>query len=216
MTNDRQNARDAALEETVTESITQWIDRLKDGQNEAAEQWWDRYFHRLVQLASRRLASAPPRDADEEDVAISVFDSLCGGAAAGRFDHPQGRDDLWKLLTAITATKTVDQIRQRSAMSRNENQVRGDSVSVNQAGDDATEQEPVTNLAMTPDFLVIMNQQCRQLFGALPDSSQQEVARLKLDGFTNQQIAAQMGITIRSVERKLNLIREIWTDDERA
>jgi RNA polymerase sigma factor (sigma-70 family) len=68
----------------------------------------------------------------------------------------------------------------------------------------------------TPEFLVIMDEQQRRLFDALPDPSQKEVARLRFEGFSNDEIAEQVGMSLRSVERKLKIIREIWTDIMRS
>lgn len=67
------------------ESVSEWIDDLKAGSETAAQQVWQRYFEKLVRLARRKLRSAPRRMADEEDVALSAFDSFCRHAACGRF-----------------------------------------------------------------------------------------------------------------------------------
>ena len=66
-------------------SVTQWISRLKGGEASAAGQLWRAYFPRLVGLARRKLGPRARRLADEEDVALSAFKSLCLGAAGGRF-----------------------------------------------------------------------------------------------------------------------------------
>lgn len=104
--------------DSFNDSVTRWIGDLKDGQDAATQKIWERYFDRLVRVASRQLGAAPRRIADEEDVAVSVFDSLCKGAAAGRFDKLKDRDDLWRLLTAISGMKAVDQIRRQTAKKR--------------------------------------------------------------------------------------------------
>jgi hypothetical protein len=46
--------------------------------------------------------------ADEEDVALSAFDSFCRGAEKGRFPRLQDCDDLWQLLFMITTRKAAD------------------------------------------------------------------------------------------------------------
>ena len=46
----------------------------------------------------------------------------------------------------------------------------------------------------------------------LEDGSLQKLALLKLQGYSNGEIAAQFGLTERSVERKLGRIRKIWGD----
>ncbi len=197
--------------DSFQDSVTAWIGDLKEGQDAASRKIWERYFERLVRVASRQLGSAPRRIADEEDVAVSVFDTLCKGAAAGRFDQLQDRDDLWKLLTAIAGMKSVDQIRRQTAKKRGGEDVRGESIvagaGANQIGgfDQFVHEEP------TPEFLAVMDEQQQAMFRALPDESQRNVARLRFEGYTNEEIAQQLGTSLRSVERKLKVIREIWT-----
>ena len=65
-------------------SVTHWIGQLKAGEHAAAQELWDRYFPRLVGLAHQMLQGTPPRAADEEDMALSAFASLCLGAERGR------------------------------------------------------------------------------------------------------------------------------------
>jgi hypothetical protein len=46
--------------------------------------------------------------ADEEDVALSAFDSLCRGVEAGRFPQLFDRSDLWLVLVLVTTYKVAD------------------------------------------------------------------------------------------------------------
>src|SRR5882724_11425242 len=94
-------------------SITLWVGALKAGDHEAAQKLWERYFDRLVHVARAKLRAARRRgvDEDEEDAALSAFDSLCAGAARGRFPQLADRDDLWRLLVVITARKAGAQLR---------------------------------------------------------------------------------------------------------
>src|SRR5919206_1363508 len=111
-------------------SVTQWIDRLKAGDPDAAQKLWERYFRRLVRLARQKLRAAPRRAADEEDVALSAFDSFCRGLERGRFPQLQDRDDLWRLLVVITARKAVDQVQHEARAKRGGGPVQGESVLV--------------------------------------------------------------------------------------
>ena len=110
------------------ESVTVWIENLKQDDSQAAGELWSRYFDRLVRLARRKLGDWPRRVADEEDVAVSVFSALCSGAAAGRFTQLQNRDDLWRLLVAISAMKVVDLMRHEGREKRGGGRVRGHSI----------------------------------------------------------------------------------------
>jgi hypothetical protein len=100
-------------------SVTGWIGQLKVGDAAAAQQLWERYFRRLVGLARKKLLGTRRQAADEEDVALSAFDSFCRGAGKGRFPQLTDRDDLWRLLVALTARKAWhlrrDQSRQKHA-----------------------------------------------------------------------------------------------------
>jgi DNA-directed RNA polymerase specialized sigma24 family protein len=96
-------------------SVTQWLDQLKHGDQQAARKLWDQYFQRLVKVARVKLGTTRRRVADEEDVALSVFDALCQGAVEGRFEQLADRDDLWRLLVAIASKKAVDQMRREAA-----------------------------------------------------------------------------------------------------
>src|SRR5262249_20670546 len=86
-------------------SVTFWITQLKAGNQAAAQPLWENYFQQLVARTRRLLAGALRRSADEEDVALSAFDSFCRAAAAGRFPRLNDRDDLWQLLVVLSNRK---------------------------------------------------------------------------------------------------------------
>ena len=100
-------------------SITRCIKALKEGDQAAAQRIWDSYFRRLVGLARARLRDFPRRAADEEDVALSAFDSFYRGVDDGRFPQLDDRHDLWQVLVLIIVRKSID-LRQREGR-----QVRG-------------------------------------------------------------------------------------------
>jgi hypothetical protein len=77
-------------------SVTRWNSNLRDGNDSAPQRLWERYFARMVELARAGLRSLGRRDAagDEEDTALSAFDSFCAGVARGRFPELADRKDL--------------------------------------------------------------------------------------------------------------------------
>src|SRR5438445_10654567 len=79
-------------------SVTRWLGQLQGGNEAAVQPLWERYFRRLVGLARTRVHSGPRRGADEEDVALSAFDSFGRNADQGRLPHRLDRDDLWRCL----------------------------------------------------------------------------------------------------------------------
>ena len=115
-------------------SVTQWLVDLKQGDEEAARQLWQRYFQKMVEASRKKLGGTRRRAADEEDAAISAFDSLCRGVAKGRFPRVSDRVDLWPLLLTLTAQKAVDLIRRENRQRRGSGKVRGDSVFADMEG----------------------------------------------------------------------------------
>lgn len=201
------------------ESVTRWIGDLKQGDDEAARLLWERYFERLTRVAQKRMTAMPRRDQDEEDVALSVFDILCRGAAAGRFEALTTRDDLWRLLVAITAKKVIDRYRHQGRTKRGGGNVRGHSVVARAADDEPAGFDGLMGPDPSPAFVLMVEERHRELLTRLRDDTLRDVARLRMEGYANQEIAERLGISLRSVERKLNLIREEWLsalDDESA
>src|SRR5947209_17654517 len=89
-------------------SVTTWLGQLRVGNRAVAQQLWQRYYTRLVHLARRKLQGLRHAGADEEDVALSAFDSFYRGAEQGRFPRLDDRHNLWELLVVITARKAID------------------------------------------------------------------------------------------------------------
>src|SRR5580704_13752091 len=108
--------------------VVPYLRGLKDGDPAAIERLWGDYFKRLVGLARTFLPKNARRAADEEDVALSAFHSLCKGAADGRFSKLDDRDDLWKLLVVITLRKARRAVRRGQSQKRGGGRVKGESV----------------------------------------------------------------------------------------
>jgi DNA-directed RNA polymerase specialized sigma24 family protein len=192
-------------------SVTQWIGDLRTGNHEEASRLlWERYFTRLARLAQVRLRVSARGPADGEDVALSVFDSFFQGVAAGRFPDVGNRDDLWRLLVTITARKAHNQRRNEGRQKRGGGRVvgEGDWAGSDPAGDDFLAR--VVGNEPTPEFAAMVADEYRRLFGSLADESLRVVALLKLEGHSNEEIAKSLDCGLRTVERKLEVIRKRW------
>jgi DNA-directed RNA polymerase specialized sigma24 family protein len=196
-------------------SVTQWLHQLQAGDSAAAQQLWERYFQRLVGLARKKLQDAPRRAADEEDVALSAFDSFCRAAEGGRFPRLSDRDSLWRLLFAITARKAFDLVRDERRQKRGGGAVLGESAL--RGPGDLTEAEAGLEAVLarepTPAFAAQVAEECTRLLDRLQDDELRDVALWKMEGDTTEQIAAKLKRSPRSVERKLQLIRSLWADE---
>ncbi|MBV8611765.1 MAG: RNA polymerase subunit sigma-70 [Singulisphaera sp.] len=199
----------------VTESegsVSRWIGDLAGGGDTeaAAQQLWERYFERLVHLAHARLRAAPRGPADEEDAALSAFHSFCQGAAAGRYPQLRDRDDLWRLLVALTARKVIDHTRRERRHRRGGGQVVGEATLGGSDPGAGVGLDQLAGEGPTPDFAALVADECRQRLAGLRDEALRRIALRRMEGYSNEQIAAQMGCSRRSVQRKLRLIRKAW------
>ncbi len=188
-------------------SITRWIGELKTGDALAAQRLWEVYFTRMVKVARRRLDAAPRRMADEEDVALSAFYSMCAGAQEGRFSLLADRDDLWSMLVAITAHKCVDLVR------RENRQKRGGGANAIPAFDELISQEP------SPEFTAEVADQFDRLLALLDatgDADLKPIVLGKMQGETPVELADRLGCSRRSIERKLQVIVRVWEREGEA
>ncbi len=198
-------------------SVTRWIADLKDGRSAAVQPLWERYFSRMVELARLRLRSTRHKDggSDEEDAALSAFDSLCAGLGRGQFPKLADRDDLWRLLVVITTRKVQAQVRRQLRQKRGGGQVRPAS---ELAACDCDEDDLLARALgsePTPEFAAMVAEEYRRLLDRLDDDVLRKVAILRMEGHTSDEIGAELGCARRTVARQLALIRRILTADSK-
>ncbi len=198
----------------AAQSVSHWIAHLKDGNAVAAQQLWERYAGLLVDCAQRRMKDFPKRVADEEDVAASVFQTLCRGASAGRFQNVKNRDDLWWMLLTITKQKVIDHVRRETAQKRGAGRVQVESC-LNGGSEDSHGfvLDHLVSDTPTPEFLVSLDEQHTRLLGLLRDDRLRQIAVYRIEGFTVPEIAVDLRLSTRSIERKLQLIRGVWSKE---
>jgi DNA-directed RNA polymerase specialized sigma24 family protein len=193
-----------------TGSVTHWIHQLQAGDQAAVQNLWEGYFRRLVGLARKKLQGVPRRAADEEDVALSAFQSFCLHAEEGQFPRLLDRHDLWQLLMVITSRKAVDLIQHERRQKRGGGKVQ--LASALPCGD-SKEGAAFANLIgrePDPEFAAQVAEEWQRLLDRLGDTDLRRVAVAKMEGHTNDEIAGQIGRSKATVERKLMLIRSIW------
>ncbi len=183
--------------------IARWLDDLRAGEGEAARRLWDCYFNRMVSLARAELRSRR-REAveDEEDAALIAFDSFCRGLARGRFEKLHDSDDLWRLLALLTVRKARDQLERQSARKRG-----GGRVSVVEPPDLGDELDHLAGREPTPELAAMVADEYVHLGNDLGDESLRRVLDLRMDGYTREEIAERLGCAVRTVGRKLEMIR---------
>ena len=179
-------------------SITRWIGELQAGAriDEATQGLWERYYDRLVHLARARLRDAPRGPADEEDAALSAFDSFCRGVAAGRFPRLGSRDDLWRILVTITR-KAADQIRDERRQKRGGGRLLGEAALVGAEDGAVCGFEAIAGREPSPEFAALVADEVRLRLAELRDESLRRVALLRLEGYDNGDIAALLECSVQ-------------------
>jgi DNA-directed RNA polymerase specialized sigma24 family protein len=192
------------------DSVIGLVRRLQTDRDEAAQLLWNRYFQDLVLVARRMLKGYPSAMADEEDVAASVFHSICKGGEAGRFDDLRNRDELWWLLLALSRQKAASYIRGETRQKRGKGKVKRESDLHGDGPIAAFSLENLIGAAPTPEFLAQMQEEHQELMEMLGRDDLRQVAALRIAGYEVSEIADRLDMCNRSVLRKLALVRKLW------
>ena len=201
-------------------SITGWLGELRDGDQAAAQPLWEHYFSKLVTIARTKLRRMrkTTADQDEEDAALSAFNSFCAGAARGKFPQLADRDDIWRLLVVITARKAMAQANREGRQKRGGGRVVEEAVlfghGLGGADGSLAGLERIAAQGPSPEFAAMMAEECGRLLDALDDDSLRQVALSRMEGYNNDEIAEQLGCARRTVARRLDLIRKTWLATE--
>jgi RNA polymerase sigma factor (sigma-70 family) len=189
-------------------SVSGWITDLRDGKMQAASELWKRYSGRVVQFARREVSGLSSKGADEDDIALSVFESVFRGVVNGRYTFLKDRTQLWRLLVRITKSKS-------SGLRRYERCAKRGGGNRKFSVDDPNMGEILSAGALhsnspTPYEAAELEEELCYLLGQLRDDDLRFVARLTLEGFSTSEIAQQLGVVDRTVRRKLAIIRTTW------
>lgn len=191
-------------------SVTNMLRDLKAGDSSAFGPLWDRYFLGLVRLADAKLRAAAARrsDADGEDAAVSAMGSFWNGVENRRFAKLDNRDDLAQVLSMITLRKVLDHLRRHRAKRRGGGR---ELLNVDLSADDGGVVNRILAREPTAELAMMLAEGFESLLSKLNDELRR-IALLSLDGYTIEQIGAQLGCCSRTVDFKLALTRRIWEE----
>jgi DNA-directed RNA polymerase specialized sigma24 family protein len=186
-------------------SVTRIIALVKGGNHPAAQVLWEAYFLRVVEMAHARLRSRKG-EGRAHAVAGSVLETLLRRAAEGRFPDLNDRDDLWRLLVVLTIRKAINLYRREKGRQRHE-------VLFSELPDPAHFEAEIGDGPRPKDFFELWS----ELMACLDREPRPEkaarlnqVAELKLEGFTQAEVARRIGVSEITVRRDLHCIRELW------
>jgi len=186
-------------------SVTQLIPGLMNGDSRAQQEVWQRYVNQLVQRARGRLGNLND-GVKHEEVAAEALASFCRGVERGRFPKLNDRSDLWQILVMLARNKIVDEARRRKrrreVLECDLDSPENESVDLGLAQFDG--EEP------TPEFAASVMEQYERVLEILGDEQLKQIAQLKVECYTEAEIAEKTGLALRTLQRRLSLIRRIW------
>jgi RNA polymerase sigma factor (sigma-70 family) len=181
------------------------VNRWKAGDERAAKELFDTYVDRLMALARRRISQRLASRVDPEDIVQSVFRTFFGRVKAGKFQF-QDQDDLCKLLVRITINKTMRQVDFHTAAKRNPGQETRQSDEAYDHLPELLAGEP------SPEVTVAFLDQLEHFLGELRPQERQ-ILEMRMQGYSNEEIAAKLDIYDRKIRRVMEHIREVAEEE---
>ena len=179
--------------------MTQWLRRLEQGDPNAAEPLWNHFCQKLMAMAKSRLSPRIQGVYDENDVAVSAFYSLCHGIQNQRFSL-RDRDDLWRLLATISERKVLRRVRSETAERRDVRRHVAQDFFAPTADERLLGKNAIDSMRghePCPAYAVEFADMCEYLLDSLADEKLKQIAILKLEMRTDEEIAAVLGCTRR-------------------
>lgn len=178
---------------------------LRGGNSLIVREFCDQYGEALQRLADKHLAEKLRRRVGPEDVVQSACRTFLRRVQAGEFKLADS-EALWGVLCAITLTKVREQARFHLRHKRGLDREMDAKPLADEsgAGWDFADRQP------TPFEAAEFADQFQNLLSGL-DEEERQVVDLKLQEFTNAEVAEQLGRSERTVRRILNRLQEQFT-----
>ena len=175
------------------------VARCRAGSNTAAQEIFDRFVERLLVLARRRIGHRLTSRVDPEDIVQSVFRTFFHRLKNDQFTIDD-QDDLFKLLVRITVHKTLRQVAHHKAAKRDPSLEAGQGDAAQEQLMQAMDGEP------SPETIVAFMDQLEHFLGQFKPQDRR-VLELRLQGYSSEEIAQQLGTYDRKVRRVLEWVR---------
>lgn len=194
-------------------SVTRVIRKMQSGNPEGADLLWRRFYERLRNMVNSRLRSSRRTVANDEDLALDSLTELFQGLLKGQYPALDSRESLWKLLVTVSSRNVMDEVTKEQRQKRGGGRVVNESALNRDTGYESGVLSRAPSQTPTPDVKMMIAERCAQLLESLGDENLEAIALLKTSGLTNAEVATSLGISLRSVERKLGEIRERWSKE---
>lgn len=192
----------------VVGSVTGWIEDLKNKDPDAQRKIVKRFSDRLIRCANQWLRGSGCRITDGDDIAnMALFNFF--EKDPNQFEQLLNRNDLWKLLLVMAERRAIDQIRKETSQKSGGKRLVSESV-IRGIGDGPNGADNIANPFAQPDYELMLIEEAETRLNSLPSNVLRRVALERMYGYRNAEIAKRMKLSLRSVERKLREIRDIF------
>lgn len=168
------------------------VERIRSGDDDAAAMLYARYADRVMWFVQARASDQLKQQVEPEDIVQSIFASVFRGMESRGYDAPQG-GTLWHLIAVIAIHKVRKNATRRTAAMRDVR--RTQSL-------DALDAEQGSEVEATQEMELAVREAIESL-----SPQEQSVVSLRLQSYTVDEIAEQMGCSLRTVERRLQQAR---------
>jgi RNA polymerase sigma factor (sigma-70 family) len=180
----------------------QWqrfIQGLRDGDQAVLFEFCQFYGPQLSRLADKYLGAKVRRRVGTEDVVQSACRTFFRRAQGGEFQFSDSAA-LWRLLCAITLSKVREHARFHNRQKRGLD--RETSIAPDAGASDLHPRDPHP----TPSETVAFSDFFEQIRAGL-DEEERQVVDLKLQEYTNDEVALRLGLSERTVRRLLKRLQ---------
>ncbi len=178
-------------------SVPELVQRLRDGDTQAAEQLFVRYALQLNRLAEQYLSRRLAGRVEGEDVVQSVFRTFYRRCLRGEF-RVDSSSHLWRLLVQVTVRKVAAKARGLKAEPAAASALAEDGDALLNA---ALCREP------SPEEAAALVDQTEALLRGLPPLHGR-VLELRLEGYAVAEIAPRLNVSRQTVYRVLGLLQQ--------
>lgn len=185
--------------------LTEWFRKMAEGDLEAANSLIEYFFPQLIAFSEaqyrQKFPTSHPVVEDAEDAAQSALKTLWRRSREGRFSDVVNRNQLWRLLAKITLRKIYAQRKRATAKRR---------------GGIIDKHIYIGSLKMPDACLPAQESQAelhtnvRDALDALTDPVLRNIAALRLNGTDVKDIAEELDLSPRTIQRWIKEITETW------
>jgi RNA polymerase sigma factor (sigma-70 family) len=180
-------------------TVTAILIAIRSGDRHAQSSMWRICHPQLRQVARQMLRPKTRAVADEDDVLVEVMCSVLQRLELGRYPEVQNRQDLFRLLHAVTVRRAINLNRHAAREKRGSTRR-------------ALNQDQLLSNVQDPRAQFLGRQEeLAHLLSLLPEDLMRTVALMRLDGYCVTEIATMTNMSLPTIERRLRSIREIWS-----